>query len=210
MTSSKAWMRSSRVYRASGCQCQSRSSPGFVDSSILRHSEIWGAADEAVLKNVHKKNKKNRAQGEQRKLTQVIDNYWHEDSPFHNIEMLTHQFQMIFLTLLGLIETHIIYVKLANKPKWKVKSGLVHIWNLPVNRTVKKAFTARNLTARSGKLGIHSLKLRASWRKPISTKEILFFWDTLYVSLGNISKKGSTRNEKRPFWAKASNCRPTG
>ncbi len=26
--------------------------------SILRHSEIWGAADEAVLNNVHKKKKK--------------------------------------------------------------------------------------------------------------------------------------------------------
>ncbi len=27
------------------------------DPSILRHSEIWGAADEAVLNNVHKKKK---------------------------------------------------------------------------------------------------------------------------------------------------------
>jgi hypothetical protein len=32
-------------------------SPG-VDPSILRHSGIWGAADEAVLNNVHKKTKK--------------------------------------------------------------------------------------------------------------------------------------------------------
>jgi hypothetical protein len=32
-------MRSSRVVRASGCQCQSRNSPGF-DSSIHQHSEI--------------------------------------------------------------------------------------------------------------------------------------------------------------------------
>ncbi len=47
-------MRSSQAVRASGCQCQSHNSPGF-DASILRHSGIWGAADEAVLKNVHKK-----------------------------------------------------------------------------------------------------------------------------------------------------------
>jgi hypothetical protein len=38
----------------SGCQCQSRNSPGF-DPSILRHSGIRGVADEAALKNVHKK-----------------------------------------------------------------------------------------------------------------------------------------------------------
>ncbi len=47
-----AWMRSSRVLRVSGFQCQSRNSPGF-DHSFLRPSGIWGAADEAVLKNVH-------------------------------------------------------------------------------------------------------------------------------------------------------------
>jgi hypothetical protein len=41
-------MRSSRVIRASGCQCRSRNYPGF-DPSILRHSGIWGAAKEAVL-----------------------------------------------------------------------------------------------------------------------------------------------------------------
>ncbi len=47
-------MRSSRVVRASDWQCQSRNSPGSV-LSILRHSGIWGAADEAGLKNVHNK-----------------------------------------------------------------------------------------------------------------------------------------------------------
>jgi hypothetical protein len=47
-------MRSSQVVRASGCQCQI---PGF-DLIILRHSAIWEAADEAVLNNVHKNNKK--------------------------------------------------------------------------------------------------------------------------------------------------------
>jgi hypothetical protein len=36
------------------CQCQCRNSPG-LDTSILRHIEILGAADEAVLNNVHKK-----------------------------------------------------------------------------------------------------------------------------------------------------------
>jgi hypothetical protein len=42
------------VVKAADCQCQSRNSPGF-DSSILRHSGIWGAADEAVLNIVHRK-----------------------------------------------------------------------------------------------------------------------------------------------------------
>jgi hypothetical protein len=51
------WMRSSRVVRASGCQCQSRNSPGF-DRSILRQSGIWGAADEEMLNNVPKIKKK--------------------------------------------------------------------------------------------------------------------------------------------------------
>jgi hypothetical protein len=50
------WMRSSRVARASGCQCQSRDSPGF-DPSIHRHSGIGGAAVEVVLNNVHKTEK---------------------------------------------------------------------------------------------------------------------------------------------------------
>ncbi len=45
------WMRSIWVVRASDCQCRSRNSPRF-DPSILRHSEIWGAADEAVLNKV--------------------------------------------------------------------------------------------------------------------------------------------------------------
>jgi hypothetical protein len=49
---------SSRVVRASGCQCQSRNSPEF-DPSILRHSGILGVEDEAALNNVlvHKKEK---------------------------------------------------------------------------------------------------------------------------------------------------------
>jgi hypothetical protein len=38
------WMGSSRVVRASDCQCRSRNSPGF-DLRILRHNGIWGAAD---------------------------------------------------------------------------------------------------------------------------------------------------------------------
>ncbi len=49
------WMRFSRVVRASDSQYRSRNCPGF-DPSMLRHSEIWGAADEIVLNTVHKKN----------------------------------------------------------------------------------------------------------------------------------------------------------
>jgi hypothetical protein len=49
-------MRCSRVVRASDCQFQSRNSPWFLPS-ILRHSGICGAADEAVLNNAHKKKK---------------------------------------------------------------------------------------------------------------------------------------------------------
>ena len=50
-------MRSSLVVRASDCQCTSCNGPGF-DPSIRRHSGIWGAADEAVLNIVRKKEKK--------------------------------------------------------------------------------------------------------------------------------------------------------
>ncbi len=59
-TSLDMWrrMRSSLVVRASDCQCTSCNGPGF-DPSIRRHSGIWGAADEAVLNIVRKKNKKN-------------------------------------------------------------------------------------------------------------------------------------------------------
>jgi hypothetical protein len=49
--SSRMWMRSSLVVRASDCQCGSRNSPGF-HPSILRHS---GTADEIVLNSVQKK-----------------------------------------------------------------------------------------------------------------------------------------------------------
>ncbi len=48
------WMKSSRVVRASDSQCRSRNCSGF-DPSILRHSGIRGAVDEAVLNIVHKK-----------------------------------------------------------------------------------------------------------------------------------------------------------
>jgi hypothetical protein len=44
------------VVRASGYRCLCRISPGF-DPSILRHSGIRAAADEAVLNNVHTKKK---------------------------------------------------------------------------------------------------------------------------------------------------------
>ncbi len=49
------WMRSSLVVRASDCQCRSCNSPG-LDPSILQHSGIRGAADEAVLNTAHRKN----------------------------------------------------------------------------------------------------------------------------------------------------------
>ncbi len=52
------WMRFSRVVRLSDSQCQSRNCHGF-DPSILRHSGIWGAADEALLKKIPKKIKIN-------------------------------------------------------------------------------------------------------------------------------------------------------
>jgi hypothetical protein len=45
------------MVRASGCQCQSGNSPG-LDPSILRHSGIWRAADEAVLNIAHKNKNK--------------------------------------------------------------------------------------------------------------------------------------------------------
>ncbi len=57
MSSSLRRMRSSLVVRASDCQSTSCNGPGF-DPSIRRHSGIWGAADEAVLNIVWRKNKK--------------------------------------------------------------------------------------------------------------------------------------------------------
>ncbi len=51
-------LRSSLVVRASESRYRGRNCPGF-DPSILRHNEIWGAADEAMLNIVHKKNPKN-------------------------------------------------------------------------------------------------------------------------------------------------------
>jgi hypothetical protein len=48
------WMISSRVFRASDCQCRNRNSPG-LNPSIIRHIEILGAVDEAVLNKVHTK-----------------------------------------------------------------------------------------------------------------------------------------------------------
>ncbi len=50
-------MRSSLVVKASDCQCTSCNGSGF-DPSIRRYSGIWGAADEAVLNIVRKKEKK--------------------------------------------------------------------------------------------------------------------------------------------------------
>ena len=45
-------MRSSQVVKASGSQGEHCNGPGFK-SSNLRHREILGAADEAVLNAVH-------------------------------------------------------------------------------------------------------------------------------------------------------------
>ncbi len=57
MKSSLLWMRSSLVVRASDCQWRSHNSPGFYPS-ILRHSGIWGVADEELLNTVHRKKSK--------------------------------------------------------------------------------------------------------------------------------------------------------
>ncbi len=50
-------MRSSWVVGASNSQCRSRNCPGF-DPSMLRHSGIWGVADE-VVSYIKRKNPKN-------------------------------------------------------------------------------------------------------------------------------------------------------
>jgi hypothetical protein len=49
-------LRCSRAVTASGCQCRIRNCPGF-DPTILRHTGILGATDEAVFNNVHTKKK---------------------------------------------------------------------------------------------------------------------------------------------------------
>jgi hypothetical protein len=87
--------------------------------------------------------------------------------------MLAHHFQMIsnsFLTFFRLTETYIIFVvsmmKLADKPKRKFKPSFVH-----TETETKKSLEVPNL--------------RASQRKHMCLKGILFCGDTLYVSLGN-------------------------
>ncbi len=57
MRSTRVWMRSNRVVRASGSQCRSRNCSGFDPSILPRHTGIWGAADEVVLNIVHKEKK---------------------------------------------------------------------------------------------------------------------------------------------------------
>ncbi len=69
-------MRSSLVVRASDCQCTSCNGPGF-DPSIRRHSEIWGAADEAVL-NIVRTKRKNSPQKifKKKKHTFILSHSW--------------------------------------------------------------------------------------------------------------------------------------
>ncbi len=61
------WMRCSRV---SDSQCRNRNCPGF-DPSILQHSGIWRAADEAGLKKVDIKNRIGRLKIGAQKLKQI-------------------------------------------------------------------------------------------------------------------------------------------
>ncbi len=80
MRSSRVWMRSSRVVRASYSQWRSRNWPGF-DPSILRHSGIWGAADEAVL-NIAQKNEKSKNISPLKKGKQAV----HWSRKFMNVQ----------------------------------------------------------------------------------------------------------------------------
>ncbi len=85
------WMRSSRVVRASDSQCSSRNCPRFrFDPSILRHSEIWGATDEAVSNIVHKKRKKSKNVSKHRVNTKPWNQYAHS-------RFLTNGFCTLFL-----------------------------------------------------------------------------------------------------------------
>ncbi len=79
----KIEMRSSLVVRASNCQCSSCNGPGF-DPSIRRHSGIWGAADEAVLKIVRKKNPppKKKYLKKNKILLWIKENYSHNQKQF--------------------------------------------------------------------------------------------------------------------------------
>ncbi len=52
------WIERLTANKYKRSQCRSRSCPGF-DPSVLRHSGIWGAADEVVLNIVHKKIQQN-------------------------------------------------------------------------------------------------------------------------------------------------------
>ncbi len=89
------WMRSSRVDRASDCQCQCRNIPAF-DPCIL-HSGIRGAADEAVLNKVHKKiQKKKKKESHAYGLFLGINSYHSPDSD----NIVTHTILASFLVFL--------------------------------------------------------------------------------------------------------------
>jgi hypothetical protein len=73
-------MRSCRAVKASGCQCWSCNSPGF-DLSILRHSGIWGAADESVLNKVKEEKNPKISPCKKEKRRKIGGFLWPERNP---------------------------------------------------------------------------------------------------------------------------------
>jgi hypothetical protein len=65
------WMGLSRVISGSDCKCKRFTSPEF-NSSIVRNSELWVAADEVVLKVV---NKKYRPKWQKKDIKMLKSNY---------------------------------------------------------------------------------------------------------------------------------------
>ncbi len=82
-------MRFSLVVRASDCQCTSCNGPGF-DPSIRRHRGIWGAADEAVLNIVRKKEKKIPKKIFKKKTHEI--SYLNKSFPWYSQRRITKQF----------------------------------------------------------------------------------------------------------------------
>ncbi len=90
-------MKSIRVLRAAGSQWRSRNGPGF-DLSILRHSEIWGAADKAVLY------KNNKNQFNFSGQNPVDGSIWAKES-VGRANLNIHTEPTAFLSLLGVEES---------------------------------------------------------------------------------------------------------
>ncbi len=107
-------MRSSRAVRATDSQWRSRNGLG-LDPSILRHSGIWGAADEAVLTE-HKKKKEKKV-------------FFMNQFPQGPMQIIPIGLFQIFLTIHGDIYERIFISSVNETPAIKEKNVKVNIFS---------------------------------------------------------------------------------